>query len=255
MVRKEEFLELKQKVHNQEEVIKSLQLQVASLDLKMIQLNAEKALSSHINTILSEKLDSCQQYMRRPCVVLEGLPILNGENNDSVETSVKDHLINNFGFDKDTVVKEFDKADRIGPIIKNNQRTIVKFRSHNFKSQVYAVRKNSKDKRIKVRPSLTKRRENLLYEANTSFEGMPIFEYAFADCNGNIKVKTRSKVENKLYFKIRNRKDLLDLIMLLDNVNDDSMIKFQSFDYMEQEEYDDAFCEIMLPNVAQVAMQ
>ena len=57
MVSKKQFAELQEKVLQQEKKITSLQSQVASLDFKLIQINAEKALSSHINNILVEKLD------------------------------------------------------------------------------------------------------------------------------------------------------------------------------------------------------
>ena len=55
MVTKREFADLQEKVLNQEKIINSLQLQVKILDYKVIQINSEKALSSHINTILAEK--------------------------------------------------------------------------------------------------------------------------------------------------------------------------------------------------------
>ena len=65
MVTKKEFADLQEKVLNQEKIINSLQLQVKILDYKVIQINAEKALSSHVNTILAEKSNDLCQYNRR----------------------------------------------------------------------------------------------------------------------------------------------------------------------------------------------
>ena len=205
MVTKREFADLQEKVLNQEKIINSLQLQVKILDYKVIQINAEKAFSSHINTILAEKLDDLCQYNRRPCIAMDGLPVEKGESIVQIEDSVKAVLKDNLGFTEETVNKEFDKAHRIGPKFYNRQQTIVKFRSHDFKSKVYNIRNSSTNSNIKIRPSLTKRREDLLEECTASFTGLPLFHFAFADCNGNIKIRTKSKIINIQYFNVRNR--------------------------------------------------
>ena len=85
-------------------------MQIAVLDFTIIQLNAEKVLSSHVNDILAEKLDDLQQFTRRPCIVMEGIPVNKGETVEQVENSAKEVLKDNLGFTEETVLKEFDKA-------------------------------------------------------------------------------------------------------------------------------------------------
>ena len=256
MVAKKEFLELKEQVKLQGETIKFLQKHIEQLDQRIVELYSEKVLASHVNDLLSEQIDSLCQYSRRSCIVVEGLPVAENETIESVETSTKDILVQNLGFKMDTVVNEFDKAHRIGPVKDNKQKVIVKFRSHNFKSQVYANRRNCSNKKIKFRPSLTKKREDLLYEAIRNLEHHDNFHYAFADVNGTIKVKTNNKVNNKTYFIIRNETDIAKLLIELerDSIKDElTERKYASVDLLKSSDkdmvYDDAFCEIMLSDL------
>ena len=77
---------------------------------------------------------------------------------------------------------------------------------------------------------------------------MPLCHFAFSDCNGNIKIRTNKKIKNKQYFNIRNRKDIADLVMLLDDNVDDNNEIFPIIDNVDADVYDDAFCEIMRSN-------
>ena len=172
---------------------------------------------------------------------MEGVPVVEDETVDQVETSTKTVLVDNFGFTKETIDFEFDKAQ-------NSQKTIVKFRSHGFQSKLYKIRKNGKNKMIKVRPSLTKRREDLLFDTISNLEGVPNFHFAFADGNGNIKVRTIAKVKNKQYFNIHNTKDISDLLLFLDDSSDSDRNRLDIIDNVDKEVYDDGFCEIMPPN-------
>ena len=248
MVSKKEFADLQNQVINQQIIIERLQQQVNALDLFVVQISSEKALASHINDVLMEKLDEIHQYSKRSCVIMEGLPVVEDETVDQVETSTKTILVDNFGFTKETIDFEFDKAHRIGPVDGNSQKTIVKFRSHGFQSKLYKIRKNGKNKMIKVRPSLTKRREDLLFDTISNLEGVPNFHFAFADGNGNIKVRTIAKVKNKQYFNIRNTKDISDLLLFLDDSSDSDRNRLDIIDNVDKEVYEDGFCEIMLPN-------
>ena len=124
----------------------------------------------------------------------------------------------------------------------------MNFRSHNFKTKVYKIRNDSNNTNIKIRPSLTERRQNLLQEAIDSFSEVLFCHFVFSDCNGNIKIRTNKKIKNKQYFNIRNRKDIADLVMLLDDNVDDNNEIFPIIDNVDADVYDDAFCEIMRSN-------
>ena len=115
MVTKREFADLVQRVDNQENIIKSLQQHITRLDKKIIELTSEKALSSHVNDVLSEKLDSVSQYTRRSCVVVEGIPVANGESIEDIEKLAVNAVVK-LGFTKENVENEIDKTHRVGPI-------------------------------------------------------------------------------------------------------------------------------------------
>ena len=114
-----------------------------------------------MNDVLSEKLDSVSQYTRRSCVIVEGIPVSNGESIEDIEKLAVNAVVK-LGFTKENVENEMDKAHRVGPIYEGNQKVIIKFRSHKFNAKVYKERKSCDNNPIKFRPSLTKRRENLL---------------------------------------------------------------------------------------------
>ena len=59
-------------------MIKALQQKIDLMDQKFIEVFA---LSSHINSILTQKLDSLSQYIRRSCIIIEGIPVVEGEKN------------------------------------------------------------------------------------------------------------------------------------------------------------------------------
>ena len=58
-------------------MIKALQQKIDLMDQKFIEVFA---LSSHINSILTQKLDSLSQYIRRSCIIIEGIPVVEGES-------------------------------------------------------------------------------------------------------------------------------------------------------------------------------
>ena len=224
-------------------MIKALQQKINLMDQKFIEVFAEMALSSHINSILTEKLDSLSQYTRRSCIIIEGIPVVEGESVNQIEESAKNVLTENLGFNKSTVESEIDKAHGIGPGKQNHQQVIVKFKSHKFQERVYNERKNCQDNSFKFRPSLTKRRENLLFKTRCELEGINNFHFAFTDGHGNIKVKTKQRINNKMFFNIRNMKDIADIMVTLD-ANDNTV---RNFRYDEKDLYpnDENFYEIM----------
>ena len=62
------------------------------------------------------------------------------------------------GVSKELFEYEFDKVHRIGAADGDKQNVIVRFRSHQFPSELYYARKKIKNKKIGLKPSLTKKR-------------------------------------------------------------------------------------------------
>ena len=75
-----------------------------------------------------------------------------------------------------------------------------------------------------MRLSLTKRRQNLLNFAQTHLENEPNFKFAYADEDGNLKVRTKEPVGRKFVFSFNNEKDIAQLINRI-------MLKVRHFKY------------------------
>ena len=102
-------------------------------------------------------------------------------------------IIGETGVDGD-IQNNIDKLHTIGKndSNRNTQSVIVKFKTHSFKEKVYRKKHAIKSNRIKLRPSLTKRRQDLLDEVNKSISesndpDLPV-KLAFPDVHGTLKV-------------------------------------------------------------------
>ena len=128
------------------------------------------------------------QYQRRACILVDDINLREEENEDQITEKVKDALIRNLGFDEDEVQQEFDKCHRVGRVKDGQQTTIVRFKSHKFKEEVYKKRKTTKNKKIKIKLLLTRSRTKTLnYSHEVTNENPEIVNFAFADPNGNLK--------------------------------------------------------------------
>ena len=58
----------------------------------------------------------------------------------------------------------------------------------------------------------------------------------------------KSKIKNKQYFNVRNRKDISDLLLLLDSDNVGINEIYPIIDNVDSDVYDDEFCKIMMSN-------
>ena len=238
MVTKKQFIDLQEKVSKQEEVINKLINKINLLEGKIIQISSEKEISSHINNVLQDQIDSLLQYSKRSCLILEGLPAKVNETSMDVEKSTKEILEKSFNADKNSIANEFDKAHRLGPIFNGHQRVIVRFKSHSFPSKVYYSRKNSTDPRYKLRPCLTQRREDLLEEARSQLSAFDNFDFAFSDLNGNLKVRLKKKINNRNVFNFKNYSDLVNIISNVEDASD-AFDKYESEFFSEFEVLND----------------
>ena len=217
MVTKKEFQDLKDEVDSQRQEIADLKSKVLKLEVLLNQVVSEKSIASHVSDLLHEKIDNLQQYSRRNCLVLDGLPVIANESVSDLKVKVKETVVNDLKIDSTEFDNEFDKTHRIGPVSDNgqNQKVIVRFKSHSFRSKIYRVRKECARRDIKVRLSLTKRRQNLLNFAQTHLENEPNFKFVYADEDGNLKVRTKEPVGRKFVFSFNNEKDIAQLINII----------------------------------------
>ena len=122
---------------------------------------------------LEARIDDGEQYSRRMCLRINGVPI--PSDNGKEECVEKVHkLIKETGID---VPKEsIDRAHRIGRVSDNGkQQIIVRFKSFRERTLVYRSRK--KCKKAAVFLDLTKRRLDLLFWAREAIKTKPAIEF------------------------------------------------------------------------------
>ena len=86
---------------------------------------------------------------------------------------------------------EYDKIHRHGKVNGTKQNVIVRFRPHQYPSDLYYAQKIIKNRNIKLKPSLTKKRTELLRKAIERIEddNTQGIQFIYADFNGTIQIR------------------------------------------------------------------
>ena len=171
--------------------LKSLSATIARQDEKISILESKVAiLEKHVEA-LSRKANNQEQYNRRLCLRINGIPLprINNESESADEclNKVKD-VFKEIGVAiPDEVI---DRAHRIGKVQKSrgkkSQQMIVKFTMWRHRTMVYRARKNAK--KVKIHLDLTKSNLDLLIRANERLKGNDE-NFAFADVNCRLCLK------------------------------------------------------------------
>ena len=190
--------------------IAAMKNHIANLTNSVTFLSSQVAITSHVNTVLKQNLDKLQQYTRRSCLVFHGVPTENNETVHDVESKIKDIINNELNISEQmatSIVNDFDKAHRIGKKEGAKQAIIVKFKSHSKRTLVYYNRpkpsfRNGINHRpnIRIRPSLTPYRADLLEAARSTVDKVEDIEFVFADVFGDLKMRLKQPV-NGSYIK------------------------------------------------------
>ena len=139
------------------EAFEKLIKRVEFLEGKLARLEGHLSLASHCcNKVLRDQLDELQQYSRRSCLIVRGIPVSEKETITDVESKLKALIVENLDVSEQTFDNEIDKAHRIGGIKDDgSQNTIVRFKSHSFRSKLYQTEKHKKN-RSSCMPDKTK---------------------------------------------------------------------------------------------------
>ena len=135
------------------------------------------------------KTDDLEQYGRRQCLRLNGMPPEKDETAEDVLEKVKKALDDAEVLIPDNII---DRAHRIGSVYKDRdtgedaQSVIVKFSTFKHRSIVYRARKKLK---LIVRPDLTKRRYDLLHMALKAADKSAKVKYVYVDINCRLKAR------------------------------------------------------------------
>ena len=148
------------------------------------------------------------EYSRRNCLIVSGIPIKHGESTVDLKRSIEKIVLKNVGVSKEFFEYEFDKVHRIGAADGDKQNVIVRFRSHQFPSELYYGRKKIKNKKIGLKLSLTKKRTALLRNITEKIEidenYRDTVKFCYSDFNGNIKVRLHELYRGKYVHTIAN---------------------------------------------------
>ena len=173
-------------------------------------------LQNHIMTLkeenlkLAKQVDEVEQYGRRLCLRIEGVPSKTNETSVDVMESVME-IIKETGesISEDNV----DRAHRIGRKFKDrdtNEETqgiIVRFTAFKHRTQLYKARKRLKS--VRIRLDMTTKRYNILKDARVIADGnQDKVKFVYADINCRLKVHPISG-EDKYFSSCSELKDIL----------------------------------------------
>ena len=144
---------------------------------------------------LEKKVESLEQYTRRPNLRIFGVPVLENESPASVENKVKSLIAEcDIGID----VTSLDRMHRVGKKTSlagvsttETQPIIVRFTSFRDRTKFYKKRKDIKDRlKLGVSLDLTKVRYDLLKEARVIVESKGHIRFVYADVNCELRAFT-----------------------------------------------------------------
>ena len=123
------------------------------------------------------------------------------------------------GIPKEGLKTNIEKPHRTGPYQPSTrtQPVIVRFRSHSFKEKIYSKRKNV-NKKIKLVPSLTRRRSQLLNKLqitlNNSKENgiLDAVKFVFADVHGSLKLVLQNPYKNRPVFSFNSELEFYQFV-------------------------------------------
>ena len=171
------------------------------LEKRVLELESVLEVTRNANSLLKQEVDNLQQYQRRTCNIVDGITPVKDEMEKQMTAKTKNFLIKNLGFEERKVNEVLDKCHRLGKAKDWKQSTIIRFKSHSFRASVYASRNNIQNKKkLKVKLSLTKRRTKIINYAHRITESVPEVMFAYADVNGNLKIRLHEQREGKYTF-------------------------------------------------------
>ena len=145
-------------------------------------------------------------------MTVSGIPVRKNETTDNLRKEFVKKVILDLDITSQEYDFEYDKINRVGKIDGNEQNVIVRFRSHQFPSELYYNRKRIKSKRIKLKPSLTETGTKLLRTLIDKTTDNEKINFCYADFNGNIKIRLKEKHKGKLVYQIENMDKFIELM-------------------------------------------
>ena len=155
-----------------------------------------------------------EQYGRRLCLRIDGVPTKANESSDDALDSVKS-LFKEAKVDIPESI--IDRANRIGSRYQdassNNycKSIIILFTTFRHITMFYRA-KNKLKRGVKIKLDLTKSRYNLLKRANDHVKEVPSIKFCYADINCRLKVKFNDENQKDIFFSSFDElRDIVDM--------------------------------------------
>lgn len=147
--------ELKSALDKNSEVIQKLEYALQERDRKIVEL--EKQLSS--------KQDDLEQYQRRQCLRIFGVPEDRGEDTDVIAIDVAKKI------GVDLTIEDIDRSHRVGKVSDGDKirPVIVKFVSYRKRCEMFRNKRLLKGSNVTIREDLTKKRHDMLRQCITKY--------------------------------------------------------------------------------------
>ena len=175
-------------------------------------LENSPSVAKNTNSLLEKEVDDFLQYQQRACIIVDRMKPVDGETEEQIKEKVSNVLVKNLGFDEERVDSKINKCHRLGKPKSEKQSTIIRFKTHCFRAAVYEMEKITKNRKLKVKISLTKKHTKTLTHAYKMVESNQHIKLAFADVNGNLKLRLTEPLErNKYTYTIHSIEDLEDI--------------------------------------------
>lgn len=167
-------------------------------DKKIEVLESQVSVLQNSVRLLTQKANCNEQYSRRTCLRIEGIPDKDSKKESDCIEKIKDIILkNNINISDNSI----DRAHRNGYFYKDNQKknaVIVKFKSFSDRTKFYRARKTVSN--INIRLDLTKVNYNLLKKAksihNNKIDNNNLSDsgqsFVFADINCRLTIKLKN---------------------------------------------------------------
>ena len=190
-----------EKFENQQSFFSAIAKDICSTVFDKCLLQEQVMSLKHANLQMQNSKEELEQYGRRLCLRINGVPVKSDETSDDVLKYIKEMFDEGELDFSDTVI---DRAHRIGPEYsdyktkKKCKAIIVRFTTFRHRTLVYRARKQIRD--VKIRLDLTKERHALLLEANNLVKGNNDVKFCFVDINCRLKIKWEDELRPDSFF-------------------------------------------------------
>ena len=184
----------------------------------LVSQNTSDKLSEELDD-QSAELDRLHQYSRRNCIIVSGIPVKKW-NMWRPEVLFWKKRYQRYGRKlKRRIwfwIRQFHKHGKVNG---TKQNVIVRFRSHQYPSDLYYARKKIKNRNIRLKPSLTKKRTEFLCNETERIKDCNTYgiQFAYADFDGNIKIRLNGIYRERYVHTINSIEHLEEIINEISN--------------------------------------